>query len=254
MPIRDRWLDFVFVIGLTIAAALFALTPLQNTVFRIPISIVFVFFVPGYAITGALFAASGLPFAERLAYSIAFSVVVLAVGGLLLHGLGLGFQAPAWILLLGTVTIVGVFISVVRWQLTGGKSKYRIPDLSLAELLLYACAGLLVMLTMIFALMGENINAAGGYTELWAQLDKNDSSLLSLGANNHERITMTYHIDVKINQNLVFQRDLNNLADNATWDATLRLPKPSAYGDMVQVLLYRDDDPATVYRYVFIRR
>lgn len=238
---------------MTVLAAAFSLTPLSASAVRIPIVAVFVFIVPGLSITNNLFHGLPQPFYERIAYSIGLSVALLALGGLVLHGLGLGFQTQVWMLLLCGVTIVNLAINAARPARGNIEETYRLADFSLLEFLFYTLACVIVVTAILFSIAGDQYPTTR-FTELWVTQENESASVLNIGVSNHEMQTVSYQIEVLVNRRPVYRQNIDNLNSNLTWEAHITLPEPPPMGDIVQVQLYRQDQPDAIYRTVHVRR
>lgn len=253
IPIYSRRLDLVFIFGMLLLAAIFTLTSWRESVFRLPVTVTFVFLVPGLSITNNLFYRLALPFHERLAYSIGLSVAIMALGGLVLHGFRLGFQAPAWMLLLSTVTVINLALTILRLPGKFIHEAYIVPSVSIYELILYGMTALLICFAVLFAVIGDRFPTTR-VTELWVDPQTETATHLNIGVSNHELESLSYRVEVVINRTTVYTETIEHLPNNDTWEASVTLPPPAPFGDLVKVLLYRQDDPTTIYRQVYVRR
>ncbi len=106
------WGDLTAVVGLTLVAFVVALAPVPGparTVALLPLLLV----LPGYALTCAMFLPGEIGRDLRLVLSVAFSVGVAAVGGLVVQ-LVIRLDRPVWVTLLALVTVVAALAALRR--------------------------------------------------------------------------------------------------------------------------------------------
>jgi len=107
--------DLYLTLGLTLVAMVCAaLVPVGDplrTLFILP----FLLVLPGYALTAALFP-NQIGLAERLLLTLALSISVTVVSGLLLNLTAWGLQGTTWIVWLGGITIAASMLALARRQ------------------------------------------------------------------------------------------------------------------------------------------
>src|SRR5437899_947045 len=97
---NQRSLDIFCVMGITIVAvALVFALPLANVPGR-ALTLPLVLVLPGYALTSALFPRQVLGVPERVVFSLALSLVIVILGGLVLNFTAFGLHASSWSVLL----------------------------------------------------------------------------------------------------------------------------------------------------------
>ena len=108
---------------MALAVLLFTLTPLSGLVLRIPIGLLMVLFVPGYALIAALFPGKGdLDGIERIALSFGLSIAVVPL-------IGLGLNYTPW-----GIRLIPVVISISAFTLLMAAAAYwRRTSLPLEE-------------------------------------------------------------------------------------------------------------------------
>src|SRR5258708_16677585 len=115
--------DLYLTIGLTLAAwVIAALLPLGDPL-RTLLVLPFLLVLPGYALTAALFP-NQIGLAERLLLTLALSISVTVVSGLLLNLTAWGLQGTTWIVWLGGITIAACMLALARRQ------RYLTPNLA----------------------------------------------------------------------------------------------------------------------------
>lgn len=140
--------DLAAVFGLVVAVGFATSVPgLRESVFRILVGVPFVLFVPGYAVTAALFPESresdagtdrtdarfftetreGITLLERLLFSAGLSVVIVPLVGLALNFTpwGIGFASLA--LSIGGFTVTTALVASVRRHRLPPEARFRIP-------------------------------------------------------------------------------------------------------------------------------
>ena len=211
-------------------------------------------FLPGYALTSALFPARGLSIAERLLFSLGLSLALMAVGGLLLFWSKHELRPTAWTILLGAVTLLAAVVALARsWQRPAPASigarltKAQSIQLVLAALLVVGA----VQLSRAGAAQGRN----AGFTQLWMlPSDPARRNSLRLGVANHELRAMSYRLQVASGGAIVDEWPQITLAPDQQWSAIVALPEDRPAGPTVEATLYRLDEPASVYRHTVFWR
>lgn len=147
-PVRRFPPDLAAVVGLVIAAGLAASLPgIRESVLRVLIGAPFVLFVPGYAVTAALFpklreedttdnrsyagvlprSHDGITLLERVMFSFGMSVTIVPLVGFALNFTPWGIQFTSLLLSVGGFTITMALLAAVRrWKLPP-EERFRIP-------------------------------------------------------------------------------------------------------------------------------
>jgi uncharacterized membrane protein len=220
------------------SAATAAVLPL----FALPL----VFVVPGYALTVMLFPKRKFGYPELLAYSLGLSLVADILGGLVINATSQGLNVSSWTLWLGAVTLCSSIIAALR----------RPPDFNpgwrLLRLNLSVPQGLMLGLSVIVAvsaimLARDRATPSSSFTELWVlPATTVDPNGIQFGVRNLESAKMEYSLEVKEGNEIVYTASID-LLPGETWTRAMVLQIPR---NEVQVLLYRADNPAQVYREV----
>lgn len=153
--VRQVPLDLAAVIGLVVLTALATTLPgLRGSVVRVLFGAAFVLFVPGYAITAALFPKSGaaderrtqspagidqsdagvgpisregITLPERVLFSFGSSVIVVPLVGFALNFTPVGIQFTSLMLSVGGLTVAAALFAVVRrWEIPA-EERFRVP-------------------------------------------------------------------------------------------------------------------------------
>lgn len=136
--------DLALAMLVTIAALLATLgsAPL---IIRLPLVVVLVLFMPGYAVLAALMTAPGLAVLERSLISVAASIAITVLAGLVMGVLKVPLNAINWVSALSLVSLVGLVMAWIFRAVRGvtGPS-LQIPGMPFRHTLMALIAVLLV--------------------------------------------------------------------------------------------------------------
>lgn len=215
-----------------------------KTVLALPL----IFVLPGYAVTAALFMRAEFDRAKTLLFSLALSIVLTIWCGFVLNLTLWGIQAGSWAAILGNVTLCAAVVALVR----RGRSE---PDprpglrLSLSDGALFSLAALATLLSLNAARIGS-AQTGTTFTQFW-MLPK-DSQTIQIGVQNMERGSEQYKVDLMIGTERVYESGDINLGVGDKWEISLPVSKAWAANGTIDAMLYRLDDPSTVYRHTSI--
>ncbi|KYH24893.1 hypothetical protein HAPAU_29850 [Halalkalicoccus paucihalophilus] len=143
-PLRQFPADLTAVVGITLLTILVATVPvIRETPLRIGFGLVFVLFVPGYALVAALFpekgeraveesdvdrsGESGIDGIERTALSFGLSIAVVPLIGLVLNFTPWGIRLVPILLSVGGFTVIAASVAAVRrWELPA-EERFAVP-------------------------------------------------------------------------------------------------------------------------------
>jgi uncharacterized membrane protein len=261
---KRRSVDILVVIILTIVAvALVFILPSEWLPLRI-LTLPLAFVLPGYALMRALF--PGKPFgnAERIILSLGISLSIVILGGLVLNSTTFGLHARSWAVLLGVITLSASAIVILRQRrqgkTAGNWSALKDLHLTFRQGLLLGIAALIVGGAFVVSIVGAQQQARTGFTQLWmlpaASTSKANDSV-RLGLSNKESTPMRYHLAVDINGKILKDWPAIDLSPNQQWEFRLALQKSLLVGSAstpakIEALLYRADDPKTLYRHAIL--
>jgi uncharacterized membrane protein len=253
---------------------------------RMLLALPLVLFLPGYALTAAVFPTQRTGAAERLLFSLGLSLAVAVFGGLLLQWTSLGLRPEAWAVVLGNATLMACLVALMRrWRRPaespspptplshvgrggattplphewakglgdGGPATRRGAGLRLAHGVQLGLAAVLVGTALVVSRDGAS-QQAGGFTQLW-MLPAGDASqdTMRLGITNRELEEVRYRVLVTSNGTTVGSWPLIRLGPNEQWESTVALAAAQPHAETVEALLYRLDAPDTLYRRVVVR-
>jgi hypothetical protein len=154
-------------------------------------------FLPGYAITAAIFARTLIPPRQFLVFSVGLSLAVLALGALLLNYMPGGIRAWSWALLLFLV-VLGCCrgAALRRPKRAPAPISWALPRPNGAQAALLAGGGLAIVAAIALAFTPLSATDATGFTEAWIQpLDKGNG--VRIGVGSAERHDSSYHLVVR---------------------------------------------------------
>lgn len=246
MPTR-KTPDLLIILLLTLFAAALILRDIDQPLLRALAAAPLVFFSPGYALVSALFARRALTVATRLLFSIALSISLTGVVGLVLHMAGPGLTPQSWAFALSAITLVGCAFGQAR-RPANVVAERVILNLKVGQILMFAAAVGLVFVAFNLAQDGARTQQRSGFTQLWMLPVQNSASGITLGIRNEEGQPLAYQLIVELDGEVVGEWDAIPLAPNAVWETTARIPESVTSGGTVRALLYRLDAPGAVYR------
>ena len=251
--------DILVVIALTIIAVALAFVLPPDWVPGRIVTLPLVLVLPGYALTSAAFPRREFGIPERLIFSLALSLVILVLGGLLLNLTPWGLRTGPWAVLLGGITLGACAAAFVRRRgqsiSTSGWLRAGNIGLNFRQGLLLGLAGLIVCGAVAVSIIGAERQPYPGFTQLWILPagGANAKNAVSLDVSNMESTTMEYRLTVNVDGKVVREWPSIDLNPNEKWEATLLLPQTGQAGTAkVEADLYRADAPTTIYRHVVL--
>lgn len=228
-------------------AAIFELDGAARTL----VSIVLLFVLPGRAFLAAWFPHRLAHAPDNVLLTVMLSIAIAVIGGLFLNLLPQGLQAQTWTLWLGGVTIFNGMVALLRAALqnepvAAGQGLAFRPGQALPLLL----AALVVVGAVVVARIGVLSQPRSGFTQLWIAPDTLPDRV-QIGVENEEGSPMSYWLVVRQGATpLQSYYDVQVDADG-TWSTSIDLPAGvTSIEQPIEALLYRADNPNTVYRSV----
>ena len=251
--------DILVVVAITIIAVAlaFVLPPdwVPGRILTLPLVLV----LPGYALTSAAFPGRARGVAERLVFSLALSLIIVILGGLLLNWTPWGLRAGSWAVLLGGITLGACAVALVRrrGQSTSPPGWLRVGNvgLTLRQGLLLGLAAAIICGAVAVSIIGAERQPYPGFTQLWILPagGANPKNAVRLGVSNMESTAMEYRLAVNEDGKVVKEWTSIDLNPNEKWEATLLLSQTGHAGTAkVEADLYRNDAPTTIYRHVVL--
>jgi uncharacterized membrane protein len=279
---RKLPLDLLFVAGLVLLTYVLVLVPVfSGSLLRTYIGVLTVLFLPGYALTGALFPAKNdLEGIERAVVSLGLSIAVVPTMGLILNYTAWGIREIPIITVISAFTLLMCAIAYYRRSLLPETEVFGIPfktaflnmkagilkkpesviDRVLAVflvLLVLASVGSLAYIIATpkegehfteFYIIGPNKTADNYQTEFI----KGEKGTVFVGIVNHEHRSVDYTLDVKlgnISLPLLENQKRISLGDNMSWEEPVTFT-PTIEGNYTKLefLLFNDTKKTIPYR------
>lgn len=275
--LRDLPQDLAASAIVTVATLIFTLTPLGELPVRIPLGLLMVLFVPGYALIAALFPRNkDLDWIERIALSFGLSIAVVPLIGLGLNYTPWGIRLKPVVLSLALFTLSMTFVAhlrrlrlpegerlvvdirgalrLIQDELFSGDSTRL--DRALSVLLLISIIVSVAVLIYVivtpkegerfteFYILGPNGKACDYPT----QINAGEMSTVIVGVVNHEYSPVNYTIRIQLGDDVI--RDWRiSLEHNQTWEkpVTYIITRP---GDLqkLEFLLFKEENFTAPYR------
>lgn len=254
-------MDIVAAVAIGIIAIV--LTQLGVGGLSIPVAIALLFFVPGHTVMGLLVApsnssfsgrsrAAGLDNLDRVIISIALSLALGALGGVLLNLTPWGLTATSWEVYFTAITIIaGVPVLLrrraIRLSPAPAAAARRLP-FSLQEGILFGFAVILVLAAVGIARVGAQQQYFPGFTQLWIRhLGTND---VRLAVRNRDHHINEYSLRVALDRRQVTIWHLIVLKPGQKWARDLALPGPRTKSAHLKATLNLYGSSQSPYRYV----
>ena len=256
---KYKSVDLLIVMTITIVdvALVFAL-PSTNVIGRI-LTLPLVLVLPGYALTCALFPKRALGVLECVVFSLALSLGIVILGGLVLNWTPFGLHTSSWSVLLGGITLIASAVALVRrrGQNISASAWLRVVDVGLnfRQGLLLALAAVVVCGAGAVSYLGAARQPLPGFTQLWILPADGASTknTIRLGVSNMELTAMDYNLSVNMDGKVVKDWPSIYLKSNEKWEATLVLPQTTHTGTTrVEASLYQTRAPTKIYRHVVL--
>lgn len=249
-----RRLLVTFAVVVALVGLNIALPPGTSAVVHTAVALPLVLFCPGFALMAALFPmrsrpstseeSVGIDWPERLLFSVALSLVIAIVGGLLLNRTGPGLTTTSWALFLVGVTVIAGIPAVLR-SMSGLATGLTPGSVSWTRFLVYGAAVLLAATALVVARSSAVQDQARPFTQLWI-LPGAGSTAAEIGIRSQESSTQDYLLRVVSGGQVIRQYALS-LAPGMTWQRTVSVPSRQSG---IAAYLYRPNHPGAPYRWV----
>jgi uncharacterized membrane protein len=236
------------VVTAAVAAQVVSLVPDLHPL-KIALSLLLLLFLPGYSLTAALFPPGALEPARRLLLSVALSIALAVVIGLVLNLMPFGLRLTSWAIALVVVITGACAVAAFRRRARPASAPVRISRPSAASIGLLIAATAILGAAVAFARTPLAAKKVQGYTALWL-LPTRDSapSAVRVGLASAELDTTNYRLVILLKGRPTYVRRLV-LHPGRRFVQTVDLGKSAALPHIrVEALLYRQQDPQSIYR------
>jgi uncharacterized membrane protein len=238
---------------------------LTTGIARITITLLVVFFVPGYSLLSILFPShNSMAVGQRVALSFGISIVIVSGLGLLLHFIPLGLNI---ISIFFSIILVTVFFSIIALYrdnqlLAGEKFCFRFDiflpkwrDLSaLNKGLFTVMVFTLLALISTFSYVAFTPNEGEQYTEFYVldsygstgnypeQIRKGESIFVTIGIISHEENPTNYRIETTVNGIKLNETRTDSLSRDEKWEKLITLtPRQTGNSQKLEFWLFKFD-------------
>ena len=249
MKNRDVLILFVLTVSVFAAAAwsLTSSTSLFSTAIRIVSGAAIVLILPGYLLTLAILPHYHFSWYERLLFSLALSLAVSVLAGVVLNMTDAGMEPTTWLLMLGVITF-GSFIVLFARTPASFRVMHSVSIKPMDVILLLVAVGI-----GGYALHISQIGATAerkAFTQLWIMNDASETDGVRIGIHNEEKQPLQYHLVLKSGDKILHEWPSVMIDADETWEETLSVPDRKTLTEPVQAVLYRLDFPTEIYRWV----
>jgi hypothetical protein len=244
--------------------ALLAQAAMLTTVAATPMPIQLLFglllvlVLPGHALTVALFPAADLRLSERVLMALGLSLVVSVLSALLLNFTSAGLQASSWAVLLSTFTIGALILASHRQPPRSFELYLRRTIQAVGNLrsnVLFGAALLIAAAAIVISWNGaRSLDARYTFTQMWIQPAGSSDRAAEVHVRSMERQPLEYRVVLTAGSAPVGQPSSFRLEPGQEWRSVATLPARPVAGDRVVAVLYRQDEPGSVYRRVELSR
>jgi hypothetical protein len=249
--------DLLAVMIIAALSAALALVLPADSIVRLICALPLVLFLPGYAITAALFPPRSLGVPERLLFSLGLSVIVTALAGLALNLTPWGLQTSTWAIALAAIVLLA---GTIAWRRRQDAAITAVPvdtqfKLRFREGLLLGLAVLVTGTAIGLTRLPVAPDGVAGYTSLWMiPADPGSSNDFRLGLNSSEFTETRYRLQVSVGDQVVQAWPELSLKPGEVWETTIGLRSDQVVSGTIVADLYRLDNPTTIYRHVKLWR
>jgi len=265
--------------ALVILTLVFTLLPKLSDlpVIRVPVGLVMVLFLPGYALIAALFPRKDdLDGIERVALSFGLSIAVVPLIGLGLNYTPWGIRLTPVVVSISTFTIVLLALAHLRRTQVPPEERFSIPFRQSLESIreemkreetsridkILTIILILAIMSSILALVYVIVTPKQGekFTEFYilgpegmaydypTNVVKGENSTLIVGIVNHEYSIVNYTMDLEFNNATILEMEAT-LDHNDTWERPISYALDDPGEDQkLEFLLYKDGNFTAPYR------
>ena len=213
--------------------------------------LLFVLFLPGWAISAAVFPGREFGFPERLALATGFSIAAAILSGLVLHLTPWGLQTGIWVILLAGITVIAGAAAWRKRRSSPIPTGSRTVGLKPIQLGLIALAVLVVGMAVSVARQPTPAASFEGYTSLWIfPVRLEDSYALQVGVSSMEFEEVAYRLELQLGGRVIEEFPQIALSPGESTEVVARLDEDQVGDGPVEAMLYRLDTQGEIYRHV----
>jgi uncharacterized membrane protein len=228
-----------------------ALVPWE--IVRIVAALPLALFLPGYAIVAVAFGSDELALSKRLTLSVAVSLMVLALGALVLNAFPFGIRTASWAVLLAVVILAACFGAARRRGRPQSGQGRRSPLASFrpsrGSIAMLTAAVAIAAAALVLAQKPLPAKNAEGFTALWMLPTDAKEDAARVGVISSEQDPASYRLEVKVENS---GRREYRLDLDPGQEESFEVEVPRVPGGRTRVVasLYREDEPQRLFRRV----
>jgi len=237
-----------------VVASAVALAPGLDWRVSLPVTLLLVLFLPGYAVTLAVMPGGVHDTPTMLVLSVGTSLGIAVIAGIVLGLSAPGIGTGSWVVLLLAITFVSLIVASVRSHglqepAPAARTEPRTSRrLRVVQALCFGVALFVTAWSGAIAIRAVEDQPRSGFTQLWIQPTANPDTVL-VGIHNAEHRQLNADIRLTIGDALQTEWSAT-IDDGWTWQATATLPGFAAGAQPVQATLTLAENPDVPYRYV----
>jgi hypothetical protein len=246
----SRRLDLYAVLALVALGGLVIWLWPGESALRSILGILLVLALPGYAVEAALFEPGSLAAPVRLLMIIGLSLAVAVLGGLALNWSPLGLQTGTWYGWSAGITCSACLVGMARFPQAARGQDRALSPIQLRPLVLVSAALLIAGTAMVVSRLPAPPDNAVGYTQLsMVRVLDGVQPVVRIQISSSEFSLVHYRLQVVLDGRSFMDIPDIPIAPGGQWERVVELPVSLA-PNTAEVMLYRLDDPGTVYRHV----
>lgn len=239
----------LLVIAFTVAALAVAASGVSFKPVQIPLALLLVLVLPGYALQAAMLPGRGTSSVTHAVLTVGLSLTVSVLGGFVLNLTSVGLRAGSWSVFLGAVTLGASGVALWRGRSSDRpRFEWSEPSFGARQAVLMALATVLVAAAFGIANQGA-ARPTSSVTELWI-LPGAPPNTARIGVISEETAVVTYRLQLEAGGRTVREWPEIQLAPGQAWQTETAVPAASSSGGPVTATLYRLDQSNQPYRHV----
>jgi uncharacterized membrane protein len=246
-------LDLFLLVAFSSLVLGFAFAGLNQGGFRVVFGLALALFAPGYALTTAFLPSLAQPFPNRLMYAIGLSFAITILTGLLLNLTHDGLTGALFMGVLGSISLsAGIIALMRRWREIHEDEDNPLPAirLSVPHAAMFAAAALLVVGALTVTRTAVMTEAHSGFTHLWlTPFYPSSEQYVEIGLHSVENTPVEYRVEFRIGEQVISEWSPVALPPDGLWQKVIHMAEKPQRGERAEVVVYRLDDPDTVYRH-----
>ena len=250
---QKRNFDLLLIVTIALANIIWALLPSHPLVIGIILALPLVFWLPGYALTEALFFKHSFNGFYRFITILALSLSIDILSGFILNIFPVGLQASSWAVFLGLFSaLFSLLVAYLRRGSSISKVQLPKPRLRIHEYVLLGLSIVGAILSIQYSAMSTVQQTRPDFTQLWMlpSPQANNNCAVRLGIRSFQTTSQTYRITMAVNGTQVDTWSSIVLAPQEKWERLVPISSTSPSNVYVEAWLYKLEKPETVYHEV----